>query len=520
MRADAYSLGVLHVNLMEQGLLPLLQLVRRGRTVDADSSTTDTSADAGLFPERGVRDCASRLVHSCQAYLSQGQGQVDSRDSTDTTTTGIGIGFSGKVKSGVQVAKDVTATLTSCAGGSAVGVGLTRLRNALVYSGNNRLKLNLFAAFLHLCMAPGQSSNAGAEESDAVDVNGLLNLYGDPTATTSTIVSATGALAGGGTEELSLEELPLFEQVLLGTVSGGGSGSAGNIVALYSFVAVIVHLYREWLGRLQTRVSALSGVAAELQAEVQSQGQAARKNAHQLKPTVCIQTAPSSHVPQAAKDRQDQILCQRQFVKMQCPPAAVLEREAPLLCAAMRELGDQLGGSTGAPVALKDSLLVRRGLVVPRATVHEMESTEAADDGAAAVVAFTFGAYPQWQELFSHITDAYLLTMGTKKLSLGFLLQCLFIAHTYRIEGLVEAYVGIVAKKYLGTGGSGSAVGGTNIEHLLKVRTGISGQCYSGNCLLFAVVGGCFGLFCCSLLMFCFGLDLRCCFHGYSRRCV
>lgn len=39
--------------------------------------------------------------------------------------------------------------------------------------------------------------------------------------------------------------------------------------------------------------------------------------------------------------------------------------------------------------------------------------------------------------------------MGTRKLSLEFLLHCLTIAHTYRMDGLCSSYVDIIIKRYL-----------------------------------------------------------------------
>ena len=91
---------------------------------------------------------------------------------------------------------------------------------------------------------------------------------------------------------------------------------------------------------------------------------------------------------------------------MQCPVVDVLEREAYVLLGAMRELGDGDEGSGGVMLGSQSSsLLVERGLVVPRSAVHEgTEQSNAAvgvigAGGSAAVVAFTFGLYPIWQEV-------------------------------------------------------------------------------------------------------------------------
>ena len=239
MRADGYSVSVLYVNLMEQGLVPLLHLVRQGR----ECTNSISAPGAGnLFPEDDVRACAGRLVHHCQAYLSQ--FSIVKKRQAESHIAGIDAG-------------------SGAMGAAAAGVYISRLKNALIFSGNNKLKLNLFCAFLYLCMHSQTESESKTESetfmrnssTDAnsnadtgfVDVNRVLNLYGDPRGSMAQALALDNIQPQqGGTEEVVSPELPLFEQVLQGTVLGGSSSGPGNVVALYSFVAVIIHLW--WVG--------------------------------------------------------------------------------------------------------------------------------------------------------------------------------------------------------------------------------------------------------------------------------
>ena len=52
-------------------------------------------------------------------------------------------------------------------------------------------------------------------------------------------------------------------------------------------------------------------------------------------------------------------------------------------------------------------------------------------------------------KIWSHVTDDYLLTMGTKNASFKFLLECYTITHTYKITRLADAYAKILMKNYL-----------------------------------------------------------------------
>lgn len=412
MRSDAHSLSVLYVNIMEQGLIPLLHLVRQGR-----AGTCIDSGKPMLFPEDNVRDCASKLVLSCQAYLCRdalGSGQQQQTASTSGDGGSIGIGFSVKMK-------------PPTAGTGSIGLHISRLKNALIYSGNNRLKLNLFCAFIYLCIrsrtdlmttnALDNSVCAGDSSvgSSSVNVNSALNLYGDP-ADSNTV---------GGADGGAVAYLPLFEQVLLGTVpsaGGGGGGSApGNVVALYSFVAVIIHMYREFLVHRETEVCAISGRVAETRLQMEAD----RKSELQWHPTVCIQSAPSSHRAGAGVGTAQE----QMFVKMQCPTVAVLQREAHILLAAMQELsvvgsGDDGASEVGSMAMVEGTtssppiLLIKQRLVVPRSAVHEEECSTPAnpdsvagtttgfaaasmgqDSSSVAAVAFTYGVYPHWQEV-------------------------------------------------------------------------------------------------------------------------
>lgn len=394
-----YADAVLYVNIMEQGLVSLLRVVASGRGSGAQSNTNSEYfyADAQLlFPEQSIRQCALRLLAKCDQFIVSNAQNIG-------TYTGL--------------AAAQTPNSHSM---------IVRLSNALIYSGNNRLKINICSGFL--CLWRNRSREGGSVRQAQAEM-----LSRERHIKTDEIFADSST------------ELTLFYNLLCqycGHVQGNPSGCTAF---LYAFVSMILHLLKEQWATMgveglsnigHPRGSKSEGICKREGAEfdLEASGIATLPAA-----TVLVRPNPgdfnrASGLPRAQSGRTP--ASDMELLKMQCPTYAVLYVQCRVLFdALMNHTPLRLPLNTDAMSPQPDYLLSSNLISFPSNPNEHLT--------------LTYGQHSVWQEVFSHITDTYLLEMGAKRLTLKYLLQCYEIAFHYRMYVLMDAYADIFVKRYL-----------------------------------------------------------------------
>jgi len=247
----------------------------------------------------------------------------------------------------------------------------------------------------------------------------------------------------------SLVELPLFHKLLSQYVvtTGNGNGNSGqqggDTAFLYVFVSMMLHLLREQLEELQATLTITQDRPKD-GAGVDMEVIAALPVA-----TVLVRTNPGdfNRAADANADIDADIDPVVSLLKMQCPAHSVLYVQCrPLFDALMMHTTT----TTGAAQSLNPNTtptpnpLLTAGLVLA-----PPQDSDPSTNNTSACLTLTYGQHSVWQEVFSHVIDAYLLEMGAKRLSLPFLVQCYSLAFYYHMYPLMDAYADIFRDRYL-----------------------------------------------------------------------